>query len=107
MLWFTIDSSLLLNEGFRFFFHFFVCIVDCIKLYKKIILKVLIIICAHLSMKIILLDPNLVRPFFGNKFFNPNYGAYLENNYFLVRTKLGYLRYSVFLNVPIKQVKEK
>ena len=54
-------------------------------------------------MKIILLDPNLVRPFFGNKFFNPNYGAYLENNYFLMRTKLGYLRYSVFLNVPIKR----
>ena len=31
----------------------------------------------------------------------------LGNNYFLVRTKLGYLRYSVFLNVPIKHVQEK
>ena len=29
----------------------------------------------HLSMKIILLDPNLVRTFFGNDFFDPNYGA--------------------------------
>ena len=29
----------------------------------------------HLSMKIILLDPNLVCTFFGNDFFDPNYGA--------------------------------
>ena len=42
--WFTIDSSVLLNEGVQFFFHdicpFFVCIADFIKLYKRIILKV-------------------------------------------------------------------
>ena len=29
----------------------------------------------HLSMKVILVDPNLVRTFFGNDFFYPNYGA--------------------------------
>ena len=41
LFWFTIDSSVLLNEGVQFFFHdichFFVCIADCIKLYKRII----------------------------------------------------------------------
>ena len=26
-------------------------------------------------MKIILVDPNLARTFFGNNFFDPNYGA--------------------------------
>ena len=31
---------------------------------------------AHLSMKIILVDPNLVRTFFGINFFDPNYGAH-------------------------------
>ena len=31
----------------------------------------------------------------------------LENSNFLVRTKLGYLRYSVFLNVRIKNKQEK
>ena len=31
----------------------------------------------------------------------------LENNYFLVRTKLGYLWYSVFLNVTINHIQEK
>ena len=40
-------------------------------------------------MKITLVDPNLVRTFFGNIFFDPNYDAHLENNYFLMRTKLG------------------
>ena len=30
----------------------------------------------HLSMKIILVDPNLVRTFIGNNFFDPNYGAH-------------------------------
>ena len=39
LFWFTIDSSVLLNEGVQFFFHdichFFVCIADCLKgLYK-------------------------------------------------------------------------
>ena len=41
LFWFTIDSSVLLNEGVQFFFHdichFFICIADCIKLYKRII----------------------------------------------------------------------
>ena len=32
-------------------------------------------ISAHLSMKTILLDPNIERTFFGNNFFDPNYGA--------------------------------
>ena len=46
-------------------------------------------------MKIVLVDPNLVHTFFGNIFFDLNYAALkgcLESNYFLVRTKLGYLR---------------
>ena len=55
-------------------------------------------------MKIILVEPNLVRTFFGNQFFDPNYGAHHESNCFLVRTKLGYLWYSVFLDVPINRV---
>ena len=29
-----------------------------------------------MSMKIILVDPNLVRPFFRNNFFGSNYGAH-------------------------------
>ena len=33
-------------------------------------------ISAHLSMKIILVDANLVRTYFGNNFFYPNYGAH-------------------------------
>ena len=33
-------------------------------------------ISEHLFMKIILVDPNLVRTFFGNNFFDPNYGAH-------------------------------
>ena len=41
------------------------------------------------------MNPNLVGNLFGNNFFDPNYGTYLENNYFLVRTKLGYLRYVI------------
>ena len=44
-------------------------------------------------MKIILVKPNLVLTFFSKNIFDPNYGAILENNYFLMRTKLGYLRY--------------
>ena len=43
-------------------------------------------------MKIILMDPSLVRAFFGNNFFDSNFKVCtLENNYFLVRAKLGYL----------------
>ena len=33
-------------------------------------------ISAQLSMKTILVDPNLVRTFFGNILFDPNYGAH-------------------------------
>ena len=33
-------------------------------------------ISAHLSMKTILVDLNLVHNFFGNSFFDPNYGAH-------------------------------
>ena len=58
-------------------------------------------------MKIILVEPNLVRTFFGNQFFDPNYGAHHESNCFLVRTKLGYLWYSAFLNVSINRVQKK
>ena len=43
-------------------------------------------------MKIILADPNLVHTFFGNNFFVLIMVHTLENNYFLVHTKLGYLR---------------
>ena len=79
-------------------------------------------ISGHLSMKIILVETNLVCTFFGNIFFYLNalstifikwlnrlkhfgFGRFvglalkglimvrtLENNYFLVRTELGYLR---------------
>ena len=44
-------------------------------------------------MKMILVDPNLVRTIFGNNLLDPNYGVPPWKNYFLVRTKLGYLRY--------------
>ena len=60
---------------------FFICIADCIKVYS-----------AHLSMKIILVDPNLVRTFFDNIFLILIMVPTVENNYFLVRSKLGYLR---------------
>ena len=43
-------------------------------------------------MKIILVDPNLVRSFFGNNFSNLIMVRTLENNHFLMRTKLKYLR---------------
>ena len=33
-------------------------------------------ISVHLSVKIILVDPNLVRTFFGNNFFYPTNGAH-------------------------------
>ena len=41
-------------------------------------------------MKIILGDPNLVRTFFGNNFLFLITVRILENNDFLVRTKLGH-----------------
>ena len=45
-------------------------------------------------MKIILLDPNLVHTFFRNNIFILVMVHTVENNYFLMRTKLGYLRYA-------------
>ena len=42
-------------------------------------------------MKLILVQPNLVRTFFGHNFFDLIMLRTFENNYFLVRTKLGYL----------------
>ena len=79
LFWFTIDSSVLLN-GLQFFFHsichfLFVLIADCIKLYKKDYTKGSLNINAHLSMKLILVNPNLVHTFWGNIFFDINYGA--------------------------------
>ena len=44
-------------------------------------------------MKTVSVDLNLVRIFFGNIFFVLIIVRTHENNYFLVRTKLGYLRY--------------
>ena len=49
-------------------------------------------ISAHLSMKIILVDPNLVRTFFVIFFLILIMVRTFENKYFLVRTKLVYLR---------------
>ena len=43
-------------------------------------------------MKIILVDPNLVRTFLVVIFLFLIMVRTFENNYFLVRTKLGYLR---------------
>ena len=43
-------------------------------------------------MKIILVDPNLVRTFFGNIFLVLIMVRTLDNNYFSVRSKTGYLR---------------
>ena len=43
-------------------------------------------------MKIILVDPNLVRTFLVVIFLILIMVRTFENNYFLVRTKLGYLR---------------
>ena len=43
-------------------------------------------------MKIILVDPNLVRTFLVVIFFILIMVRTFENTYFLVRTKLGYLR---------------
>ena len=62
------------------------------KIIEKDYVKGSLNISAHLSMKIILVDPNLVRILFGNIFLILIMVRTLENNYFLVRTKLGYLR---------------
>ena len=55
-----------------------------------------LIISVHLSSKIILVDPNLVLTFFGIKLLILVMVRTLENNYFLVRTKLGYLPYGFY-----------
>ena len=68
------------------------------------IIKGPINISVHLSMKIISVDPNLVRSFFAKHFLILIMVHTLENNYFLVCTKLGYLWDSVFLNVPINHI---
>ena len=39
-------------------------------------MKVSLNISAHLSIKIILVDPNLVGTFLGNNFLDPNYDAH-------------------------------
>ena len=48
-------------------------------------------------MKIILVDPNLVRTFLVIIFLILIMVCTFENNYFLMRTKLGYLRYFTIL----------
>ena len=50
-------------------------------------------ISAHISMKLILVDSNLVRTFLVIIILILIMVHTLENNYFLERTKLGYLRY--------------
>ena len=47
-------------------------------------------------MKIIFVDPNLVRTLFGNNFLILIMVRTLENDHFLMRTKLGYLPYFDF-----------
>ena len=56
-------------------------------------------------MKIILIDPNLVHTFLGNNFFLILITVRnLENNYFLVRTKLGYLRYAEIAEIAVRKL---
>ena len=52
----------------QFFYFLFSCYFSYIKGSLNI--------TAHLSMKIILVDPNLVGTFFANNSFHPNYGAH-------------------------------
>ena len=59
-------------------------------------------ISAHLSMKIILVDCNLVRNFLLIIFLIRIKVRTLKNNYFLVRTELGYLRYQELQLLKIK-----
>ena len=63
-----------------------------IKIIQKDYIKVCLNISVHLSMKIILVDPNLVHTFFRNNFFILIMVRTLENNYFLMPAKLEYLR---------------
>ena len=54
--WFTIDSSVLLNEGFSFMSSVLLSFMTFMN------------ISVHLSMKTILVDLYLVQTFFGNNF---------------------------------------
>ena len=63
--------------------------------YIKRLYKGSLNIIVHLSMKIILVDPNLIHTFFGNNFLILIMRI-LENNYFLVCTKIGCLWYPEF-----------
>ena len=47
------------------------------------------LLSAHLSIEMNLLRLIWCALFFSNNFFDPNYGAHSENNYFSVRTKLA------------------
>ena len=49
-------------------------------------------ISVHLYIKQIFVEPNLVRTLFGNNFSILIMVRTFENNYFLMRTKLGYLQ---------------
>ena len=74
--WFTIDSSVLLNERVQFFFHdtvIFLFVLLIVENYIKRLYKGSLNIIVHLSMKIILVDPNLIHTFFGNNFFDLDY----------------------------------
>ena len=93
--WFAIDSSVLLNKGVYdddddddYFYYYYYYYFIYYYYYKKGSLN----ICAHLSMKILLVVPNLMRTFFGNIFLILIMVRTFEHNYFLVRTKFGYLR---------------
>ena len=69
-------------KGFSFFFMTSVIVLFLLLIvqnYIKGLRKRLPKFCVHLSKKIILADPNLVRPFLGNIFFDHNYGAHPSN----------------------------
>ena len=66
LFWFTSVSSVLLNEEVQLLLH-----VICLFYFMTSL-----IIIGHLSIKTILVDPNLVRTFFGNNSFDRNYGEH-------------------------------
>ena len=68
LFWFAIDSSVLLNEEDQFF-YFFCLYCWLYKIIWKDYIKGSLNISAHLSMKIILVDPNIVRILFGNNIY--------------------------------------
>ena len=87
-----IDCSVLINEGVNFSSMTTVIFGLYCWLYKIILkhIKGSLNISAHLSVTIILVGPNLVRTFLIIFFLILIIVRTLENNYFLVRTKLGY-----------------